>query len=64
MQETAVQSQHWEDTLEKEMATHSGIPGKTHGQRSLVGYSPWGHQRVGYNLATKTNGEKTRIQRA
>ena len=25
------------------MATHSSIlPGKYHGQRSLVGYSPWG----------------------
>ena len=21
--------------------------------RSLVGYSPWGHQRVGYDLVTK-----------
>ena len=29
--------------LEKEMATHSIIvPGKFHGQRNLVGYSPWG----------------------
>ena len=27
-----------EDPLEEEMATHS------HGQRSLVGYSPWGHR--------------------
>ena len=28
--------------LEKEMATHSSIvAGKFHGQRSLVGYSPW-----------------------
>ena len=22
------------------------LPGKSHGQRSLVGYSPWGHKRV------------------
>ena len=30
-----------EEPLEKEMATHSGIvAGKSHGQRSLVGYSP------------------------
>ena len=21
------------------------LPGKTHGQRSLVGYSPWGHKK-------------------
>ena len=28
--------------LEKEMATHSlALPGKAHGKRSLVGYSPW-----------------------
>ena len=27
------------------MATHSGIlAGKSHGQSSLVGYSPWGHK--------------------
>ena len=27
------------------MATHSSIlSGKSHGQRNLVGYSPWGHQ--------------------
>jgi len=29
------------------------LPGKSLGQRSLVGYRPWGHKRVGYNLATK-----------
>ena len=30
--------------LEKGMATHPvSLPGKSHGQRSLVGYSPWGH---------------------
>ena len=27
--------------------------GKSHGQRSLAGYSPWGHERVRHNLATK-----------
>ena len=33
----------WEDPLEEEMATHSGIlSGKSHGQRSLAGCSPWG----------------------
>ena len=32
----------WEDSLEKEMATYSIIfAGKSHGQRSLAGYSPW-----------------------
>ena len=27
--------------------------GKSHGQRSLVVYSPWGHKRVRHSLATK-----------
>ena len=36
-----VQSMGWEDPLEEEMATHSTfMPGESHGQRSLVGYSP------------------------
>ena len=29
------------------------LPGKCHGQSSLVGYGPWGHRRVGWNLAIK-----------
>ena len=33
----------WEEPLEKEMAVPSVfLPGKFHGQRRLVGYSPWG----------------------
>ena len=41
--ETRVRSLGWEDPLEEEMATHSGILAwKSHGQRSLAGYSPWG----------------------
>ena len=40
IQETQVQSLGWEDLLEKEMATHSStVAGKSHGQRSVVGYS-------------------------
>ena len=40
-----------EDALEKELATHSSIrPWKTHGHRSLAGYSPWGH-RVRHNCS-------------
>ena len=44
MWETRVRSLGWEDPLEKEMATYSSIsmPGKPHGWRSLVGYSPGG----------------------
>ena len=29
------------------------LSGKCYRQRSLVGYSPWGHKRVGNNLETK-----------
>ena len=28
-------------------------PGKSHGQRSLAGYSPWGQKRIECNLGTK-----------
>ena len=45
MQETQVHSLGWADPLEKEMATTPVfLPGKSHGQRSLAGYSPWGHK--------------------
>ena len=34
-----------EDPLEEGMATHPVfLPGESHGQKSLVGYSPWGHK--------------------
>ena len=43
MQETWVRSLGQEDPLEKELAPHSStLAEKSHGQRSLVGYSPWG----------------------
>ena len=29
------------------------VPGKSHGQRSLAGYRPWGHKRVRHDLAAK-----------
>ena len=35
------------------MATHSSIAWKSHGQRRLVGYSPWGHERMEHNLMIK-----------
>ena len=48
MRETRVRSLGQEDPLEKETAIHSNplqlLPGKSHGQRSLVGYSPWGRK--------------------
>ena len=40
MQETLAQSLCWEDLLEEGMASHSSILAwKSHGQRSLAGYS-------------------------
>ena len=45
MQETQVRSLGREDPLEKEMATHSStLAGESHGQGSLVGYSPQGRK--------------------
>ena len=42
-----VRSLGQKDPLEKEMETHSSIlAGKSHEQRSLVGYSPWGHKEL------------------
>ena len=44
MRETWVWSLGWEDPLEEGMATHSNTHAweNPHGQRSLVGYGPWG----------------------
>ena len=40
---TTFQSLGEEEPLEKEMATSPvSLPGESHGQRSLVGYSQWG----------------------
>ena len=44
-QEIWVQSLGCKDSLENVMATHSSILAwRIHGQRSLVGYSPWGRK--------------------
>ena len=41
-----VQSLGREDPLEEERATHTPVflSGKSHGHRSLAGYSPWGYK--------------------
>ena len=45
MREIWVLSLGWEDPLEKEwQSTPVLLPGKSHGQKSLVGYSPWGRK--------------------
>ena len=45
MQETRVQSLGQEDPWRREWPpTPVFLPGEVHGQRSLAGYSPWGHK--------------------
>ena len=47
MQGTWVQSLGWEDPLEESMGTHSSILAwRIHGQKCLVGHSPWGHKEL------------------
>ena len=45
MQENSVKSLGQEDPLEKEWQPNPVfLPGESHGERSLVGYSPWGRK--------------------
>ena len=54
IEETWVRSMGREDSLGKEMtSTPLSLLGKSHGQRSLAGYSPWGHKGVGHDFVTK-----------
>ena len=54
LQETWVRSLVWKDPLEEERyPTPVYLPGKSHGQRSLAGYSLWG--RVRHDWATELN---------
>ena len=44
VQETQVQSLGQEDPLQEAWQPTAGfLPGESHGQRRLAGYSPWGH---------------------
>ena len=46
-QETWVQFLGQDDPLEEEMAPAPVVlPEKSHGERNLVGYSPWGHKEA------------------
>ena len=52
--ETSVRSLGQEDLLEKEgLPTPVFFPGKSHGQRSLAGYSPWDHKELDTTKATE-----------
>ena len=67
MHGTLVGSVDWEDSLKQDMATHSSIlawripwteaPGKSHGQRSLVGYIVHGAAK---NQTRLSDGVRTR----
>ena len=49
MWETWVRFLGWEDALEKGvkwLPTPVFLPGESHGQRILAGYSPWGHKEL------------------
>ena len=47
VRETSVWSLGREDPLEKELEPNPiFLPGKSHGLRKLVGYSPWGHKEL------------------
>ena len=47
MQETQVQSLGQEDPWRKEwLPTPIFLPGKSHGQKSLMAYSLWGHKEL------------------
>ena len=51
MWETQVQSLGPEDSLEKEIATHSSILAwEIPRTEELKGYSPWGHKTVRHNF--------------
>ena len=64
MQETWVQSLGWEDPLEEGMLpTPLFLPGEFHGQRSLVGYSPWGHKESAMTEQLTVSLFKTKIPR-
>ena len=65
MQEMWVRSLDREDSLEKDMATHSSVLSQEILWTGEPGYSPWGHKRVWNDLVTKitasysvTAGEK------
>ena len=54
MQETRVQFLHQQDSLDKEMATHSSILAcETPWTEEPGGYNPWIHKRIGHDLVTK-----------
>ena len=56
-----VRSVGWEDPLEEEMVTIS-FPGKSHGQRSLAGYRPWGRRGRHARTASRSQQRVREVQ--
>ena len=54
-QETWVRSLGQEDPLGEWQPTPVFLPGKSHGQRSLAGYGPWGHEELDMTEGLNTN---------
>ena len=62
MQEMQIQSLGWEDPMERKwQPTPIFLPGKSCGQRSLVGYSAQG-RRVGHNWVTKQQRQHNEVE--
>ena len=61
MQETPVQFLGWEDSPGEGNgipATPVFLPGKSHGQRSLAGYSPWGLKELDMTEQPNNNNKR------
>ena len=59
MREALVQSPDWEDPLDEAwQPTPVFLPGESHGQRILAGYSLWGHREsdMTEQLSAHTSG--------
>ena len=53
MQETRVRYLGQEDPRIRKCEPTPGLPGKSHGQRNMEGYSPWGRKEVRHDLVTE-----------
>ena len=59
MQETSVQSLGWKDPWKRKWQPPPGfLPGKSHGQRSLVSCSPWGRKRSDTSELPNSNSSR------
>ena len=46
----------------KQQPTPVFLPGKSHGEKSLEGYSAWGHKRVRYDLGLKQQQHYSKVK--